>query len=61
MLFGKMFNFYKSYIFYSSFGICMCGPTLYNVDEELGEAHPVMIPVSSTAIPLDDLPVFKVL
>ena len=39
----------------------MCGPTLYNVDEERGEANPVMIPVSSTAIPLDDLPVFKVI
>ena len=38
----------------------MSGPTLYNVDEKLGEANPVMIPVSSTAIPLDDLPVFKV-
>lgn len=43
-----------------SVGMCVCGPTLYNVDEEQGEAHPVMIPVSSTAIPLDDLPVFKV-
>ena len=41
--------------------MCVCGPTLYNVDEEEGEAHPVMIPVSSTAIPLDDLPVFKVI
>ena len=41
--------------------MCVCGPTLYNVDEEQGEAHPVMIPVSSTAIPLDDLPVFKVI
>ena len=38
----------------------MCGQTLYNVDEKRGEANPVMIPVSSTAIPLDDLPVFKV-
>jgi hypothetical protein len=43
-----------------SVGLCMCGPTLYNVDEERGEANPVMIPVSSTAIPLHDLPVFKV-
>ena len=43
-----------------SIGIVFCGPTLYEVDENLGEANPVMIPVSSTAIPLDDLPVFKV-
>ena len=40
--------------------ICLCLPTLYKVDEELEEAVPVMIPVSSTAIPIDDLPVFKV-
>ena len=44
-----------------SVGICLSAPTLYEVDENLGEANPVMIPVSSTAIPLDDLPVFKVL
>ena len=44
-----------------SIGIVFCGPTLYEVDENLGEANPVMIPVSSTAIPLDDLPVFKVI
>ena len=43
-----------------SIGVVFCGPTLYEVDENLGEANPVMIPVSSTAIPLDDLPVFKV-
>jgi hypothetical protein len=43
-----------------SVGMCLCAPTLYEVDEQLGEANPVMIPVSSTAIPLDDLPVFKV-
>ena len=40
--------------------ICLCLPTLYEVNEEREEAVPVMIPVSSTAIPLDDLPVFKV-
>ena len=43
-----------------SIGVVFGGPTLYEVDENLGEANPVMIPVSSTAIPLDDLPVFKV-
>ena len=45
---------------FHSIGVVFCGPTLYEVDENLGEANPVMIPVSSTAIPLDDLPVFKV-
>ena len=40
--------------------ICLCLPTLYTVDEERDEASPIMIPVSSTAIPIDDLPVFKV-
>jgi len=47
-------------VFVVSVGLCLSAPTLYEVDENLGEANPVMIPVSSTAIPLDDLPVFKV-
>ena len=51
-------NILQNYLF--SIGVVFCGPTLYEVDENLGEANPVMIPVSSTAIPLDDLPVFKV-
>ena len=40
--------------------ICLCRPTLYTIDEEGGEAYPIMIPVSSTAIPIHELPVFKV-
>ena len=52
-------QFYQN-TFSCSVGLCLSAPTLYEVDENLGEANPVMIPVSSTAIPLDDLPVFKV-
>merc|ERR1712226_564811 len=32
------------------------GPTLYKVDREEGTAERVMVPVSSTVIPLEDLP-----
>ena len=56
-----MIYFFSKIISCYSVGICLCAPTLYEVDESLGEANPVMIPVSSTAIPLDDLPVFKVI
>lgn len=31
-------------------------PTLYSVDEESHVAEPVMIPIASTVIPLEDLP-----
>ena len=33
---------------------------IYKVDENKDVASPIMIPVASTAIPLDDLPVFQV-
>lgn len=36
------------------------GPTIYKVDENANEAEAVMVPVWSTAIPLEDLPKFKV-
>ena len=32
------------------------GPTLYNIDKEAGTAERVMVPVSSTVIPLEELP-----
>ena len=35
-------------------------PTLYNVDNNTNEGEAVMVPVASTVIPLEDLPVFKV-
>jgi len=34
----------------------MAGPTLYNIDKEAGTAERVMVPVSSTVIPLEELP-----
>ncbi len=34
-------------------------PTIYHVGED-GEASAVMVPVSSTAIPIEDLPVYEV-
>ena len=58
-MFQIIHQFYQN-TFSCSVGLCLSAPTLYEVDENLGEANPVMIPVSSTAIPLDDLPVFKV-
>merc|ERR1711909_172560 len=36
------------------------GPTLYKVDREEGTAERVMVPVSSTVIPLEDLPELQV-
>ena len=36
------------------------GPTVYKVDKEEGTAEKVMLPVSSTVIPLDDLPELQV-
>ena len=35
-------------------------PTLYNVDNDTNEGEAVMVPIASTVIPLEDLPVFKV-
>ena len=35
-------------------------PTLYNVDNNTNEGEAVMVPVASTVIPLEDLPIFKV-
>ena len=35
-------------------------PTIYHIDKNSQVAEPVMIPVASTVIPLEDLPVFKV-
>ena len=32
------------------------GPTLYNIDKAAGTAERVMVPVSSTVIPLEELP-----
>lgn len=42
--------------------ICLviAGPTVYKVDKEEGTAEKVMLPVSSTVIPLDDLPELQV-
>merc|ERR1719153_1804856 len=37
-------------------GLASGGPTLYKVDQERKVAERVMIPVSSTVIPLEDLP-----
>ena len=34
-------------------------PTIYHVGDD-GEADAIMVPVSSTVIPLDDLPEFQV-
>merc|ERR1712106_1145831 len=36
------------------------GPTLYKLDEEKNTAERVMIPVSSTVIPIEDLPELQV-
>ena len=39
---------------------CSSGmPTIYHVGDD-GEAAAVMVPVSSTAIPIEDLPVYEV-
>jgi len=34
----------------------MAGPTIYKIDQEKDTAESLMIPVSSTVIPIDDLP-----
>merc|ERR1711936_50109 len=36
------------------------GPTVYKIDQEEGTAERVMTPVSSTVIPLEDLPELQV-
>merc|ERR1712189_24815 len=38
----------------------LSGPTVYKIDEEKNTAESVIVPVSSTVIPLDDLPELKV-
>eukprot|EP00091_Calanus_sinicus_P005097 TRINITY_DN15478_c0_g1_i7.p1 TRINITY_DN15478_c0_g1~~TRINITY_DN15478_c0_g1_i7.p1 ORF type:complete len:139 (-),score=74.67 TRINITY_DN15478_c0_g1_i7:138-509(-) len=40
--------------------LTMSGPTLYKLDEEKNTAERVMVPVSSTVIPLSDLPELQV-
>jgi len=38
----------------------MSGPTIYKLDQEEKTAERVMVPVSSTVIPLEDLPELQV-
>merc|ERR1711893_366277 len=40
--------------------ISSAGPTIYKIDEEKNTAERVLNPVSSTVIPLDDLPELQV-
>merc|ERR1712079_147869 len=40
--------------------IAMAGPTVYKIDQQEGNAEKVMTPVSSTVIPLEDLPELQV-
>merc|ERR1712066_221593 len=40
--------------------ISMGGPTIYKIDHEEGTAERVMTPISSTVIPLEDLPELQV-
>ena len=51
-------SFFSTILFTFSFAAAL--PTIYHVDEESHVAKAVMIPVASTVIPLEDLPVFKV-
>ncbi len=39
---------------------CSATPTIYHVDDERNEGQAVMVPVASTVIPLEELPVFSV-
>merc|ERR1712013_969218 len=40
--------------------LVMTGPTIYKLDKEENTAERVMVPVSSTVIPLEDLPELQV-
>merc|ERR1719347_56193 len=40
--------------------LAMTGPTIYKLDKEENTAERVMVPVSSTVIPLEDLPELQV-
>merc|ERR1719347_831789 len=40
--------------------LAMAGPTIYKLDKEEKTAERVMVPVSSTVIPLEDLPELQV-
>jgi len=47
-------------ILFVAVGLVTGGPTLYQLHAEDNEAEEVRIPVSSTVIPLDDLPELEV-
>ncbi|XP_023331544.1 uncharacterized protein LOC111703740 [Eurytemora carolleeae] len=48
-------------VLFCLFGLCTGGPTLYRLSTgEEETAEEIRIPVSSTVIPLDDLPEFNV-
>ena len=50
----------KTHLYHYSSQMVSSMPTLYNVDNNTNEGEAVMVPVASTVIPLEDLPVFKV-
>ena len=50
----------KPHLYHYSSQMVSSMPTLYNVDNNTNEGEAVMVPVASTVIPLEDLPVFKV-
>jgi len=50
----------KIVILLACVGMSLSGPTLYKVNGQAGEAEEIRIPVSSTVIPLDDLPELEV-